>query len=1170
MFVQRCLYPVLLDNMEYSANLPCFSIAQRRYLQKETENIMSLQLFLGSAGSGKSYQLYREVIEQSKKEPDTNFLVIVPEQFTLQTQKDIVTMHPEHGVMNVDILSFLRFAYRIFDEVGQTECPVLEDTGKSMVLRKVVSEKRKDLILFNTNVKKTGFINELKSLLSELYQYNIQTEDFEKMQEAAQKKPVLKAKLKDLLTIYEGFRDFMKKRYITAEEILVVLNDVIDKSQWIKDTVICLDGFTGFTPCQYQLLSKMMIYAKKVMVTVTLDPREEIGSDCKEHQLFSLSRKTIQKLYRIAEESGTKIEAPVYAEETSGSRIPYRFLKSNALAFLEHQLFRYPYQTYQEEQEDISVHAARDVNSEVAFVAREINRLVMEEGYRYQEIAVVSGDVKEYGRIAARTFAQSHIPCFIDYKKDILNNPFVELLRSSVAVVSEDFSYESVFRFLRTGLTDIPREDIDLLENYVLATGIRGYRRWKDAFVRSHKSREAIPFEKLNNIRLQFLNEIEPLFIVLKDKDMTLKDYTAALYELGVRLGVEGKLREYRDFFAEQGQPDIAKEFEQIYRIVMDLYDQMVLLLGSEPCSLKEFGEILDTGFVEVKVGIIPPGVDEVVVGDTERTRLKDIKVLFFIGVNEGIIPKAINSGGILSDIERELLINHNIELAPTKRQQAYTEQFYIYLNMTKPKERLYVTYHKINGDGKSLNPSFLIGKLKTLFPKLTIRDEDDLGEDIAKVLGDEGLNYLADGLRDYHRKEPSKLWKELYLYYRSNEEMNRRLEQLIKGAFHVNSEKGISKEAAKLLYGQELKGSVTRLEKYAGCAFAHFMSYGLSLQERQEYKLAVPDIGTIFHNAIDNFSKRLGTGEYTWHTIPDDIREIWARESVAYAVEAYESSVLKSSARNEYMINRIERITVRTLWALCNQIKQGAFEPLGYEQQFYHVPDEMLTLTGRIDRLDIYEDENRVFVRVIDYKSGNTYFDISSVYYGLQQQLSVYLSAAIDYLSRNYSGKEIIPAGIFYYHIDDPIVAKSEQAEEEIYKSLRMNGLVNENKSVIALMDNKLAGPDGTLVPSTKSDIIPVETNKEGELNKRSVAASKDQLKAMVSYVNQKLALDSKEILEGASKLNPYRSGEQTACDYCEFRSACGFDVRLGHAYRNLAKKTTEEIKAEIWGSGQ
>ncbi len=1127
---------------------------------------MSLQMFLGGAGSGKSYQLYREVIEQSKKNTDTNYLVIVPEQFTLQTQKDIVTLHPEHGVMNVDILSFLRFAYRIFDEIGGGDLPVLEDTGKSMMLRKVIAAKRKELILFGENVKKPGFVSELKSILSEFYQYNIQPEDIERMQEIAAKKPVLKAKLTDIHTVYEGFQSFMKERYITAEEIYTVLNKVIDRSLWLKNAVICLDGFTGFTPCQYELLSKMLTYAKKVMVTVTIDSRERLDNKQEEFLLFGLSKKTIHKLTSLAGEAHVPVDPPVYVQENSGSSVPYRYLSSPALAALERNIFRYPYQTYEKEQEDITLHAVRDSEGEIAFVAGEIKRLVREEGYRYQDIAVVSGNIEEYGRLAKRRFTQLNIPCFIDYKKDILGNPFVELLRSALVIVTEDFSYEGVLRYLRTGLTQITAEDIDLLENYVLATGIRGYKKWKEPFVRGFKNRDAIRLEELNEIRSRFMENIAPLYEALKDTDKTLEDYTGALYELGLRLNIEQRLEEYRAYF-EQEQPLLAKEYEQVYRIIMELYDQMVLLLGNEKCSLKEFSEILDTGFVEVKVGLIPPGIDEVVVGDTQRTRLKDIKALFFIGVNEGIIPKAIGGGGILSDMERELLINHDIELAPTKRQQAFQEQFYLYLNMTKPKNRLYITYHKVNGEGKSVNPSFLIGKLKQLFPLLQCREEDGR-EDVEHILTDDGISYLAEGLRAYHKKETSDLWKELFLYYRSREEKDAVLRKLIDGAFYVNEEKGIAAEAARLLYSTDLKGSVTRLEKYAGCAFSHFLAYGLSLEERQEYKLAVPDIGNIFHNAIDHFSKRLDESEYTWHDIPEEVRGEWAVQSVAHAVEEYENTFLRSTKRSEYLIKRIERITVRTLWALCSQIRQGAFEPAGYEMPFLHYPDSSLALRGRIDRLDLYETAEQVYVRVVDYKSGSTFFDISKVYYGLQQQLSIYLSAAVDYLRTRYREKEIIPAGIFYYHIDDPIVAKSEQSEEEIYRSLRMNGLVNEDKRILMLMDKKLAGPDSSLAASAKSEVIPVETNKEGELGKRSSTAKGSHLNAMMDYVNKKLAEDNRQILNGDTRLNPYRLGEETACDYCSYKSACGFDRRLpGYSFHNLEKKPAEEMKAEIFG---
>ncbi|TAH70623.1 MAG: helicase-exonuclease AddAB subunit AddB [Anaerolineaceae bacterium] len=1139
---------------------------------------MSLQLYLGSAGSGKSYQMYRNIIEESQKNPGSNYLIIVPEQFTLQTQKDIVSMHPNHGVMNVDILSFMRFAYRIFDEVGGNDFPILEDTGKSMVIRRVVAKKRKELILFGASVQKTGFINELKSLLSEFYQYNIKPDDFEQMMELSAKKPVLKAKLHDIRTIYDGFADFMQERYITAEEILVVLSKVIDKSDWLKNSVICLDGFTGFTPCQNEILAKMMSLAKKVMVTVTIDPREPLHAKDSEYQLFGLSHKTIDKLSEIAEITNTKIEEPIYVQDKKECRVPYRFRNSPALAFLEKNLFRYPYEIYKAEQDEISIHGAKNPEAEIAFVVREIKRLIREEGYRYQDIAVVTGDIERYGRIAKYYFSQANIPCFIDYKKEILGNPFAVFLRSATQIASEDYSYEAVFAYLRTGMSDISQEDVDILEDYVLAMGIRGSKRYQEPFTRTFGRKKPIDLERLNLIRDKLVNEVHPLYEILKDKDNTVEDYTKALYELGIRLNVWEKLENLNQCFKEQSLPLMSKEYEQVYRIVMELYDQIVLLLGDEHIGLKEFTEILETGLVEAKVGLIPPGMDEIVIGDTQRTRLKDIRALFFIGVNEGIVPKVIGSGGILSDIERELLTNNGIELAPTKRQQAFTENFYIYLSMTKPKDRLYITYHRVNEEGKSVGPSYLIGKVMSYFKDLKINNEDDRDQvdDLEYILQDEGITYLAEGLRRYKdggklsliSEQSSETFAELYHYYRDDKERRRILELLKSGAFYVNTERGISKEAAYLLYGHDLSGSVTRLERYASCAFAHFMAYGLSLEERREYKLAVPDIGNIFHNAIDEFSKMLDVSDYNWHTIPDDIREEWAVKSVEKAVEEFEGSYIRSNKRNEYLIKRIERITVRTLWVLCNQIRQGTFEPAGYEMPFYHIPDDGLSLRGRIDRMDLYETEDKVYVRVIDYKSGTTAFDIQSIYYGLQQQLAIYLSAAMDFLSSEYEGKEVIPAGIFYYHIDDPIVAKSDQIDEDIYKSLKMNGLVNEDKEIIGLMDSKLAGVDGNLRGSIKSDIIPVDTNKEGELSKRSSVASKKQINLLLDYVNRKLVEDKDNILQGDTRLNPYRSGERIACEYCEYRSACGFDPRLpGYNYRNLAKRPVEELKEEIWG---
>lgn len=1134
--------------------------------------MMSLQLILGSSGSGKSYQLYQQMIEKSLQNQDTSYLIIVPEQFTMQTQKDLVAMHPRKGIMNIDILSFLRLAYRIFDEIGHKEQMVLEDTGKNMLLRKVVANKAKDLILFQNNVRKQGFISELKSLMSEIFQYSVTEEQLQKMEALADNRPMLQAKLKDITTIYQGFRELMENRYITAEEILDVLTEVVEQSEIIKNSVICFDGFTGFTPSQYKLLSRLMKLAKGVLVTVTIDPRESLDGIDEEFKLFHMSKKTIFKLMKLAEEAEVKVLPHIYAETISKTKVPYRFHHSEALAALEHNLFRYPVHTYDKEQEDISIHTAMDSNGEVNFVIREIKRLVREEGYRYKDVAIVTGAIEEYGPIFHRRMELENIPCFIDNKKDILSNSYVEFLRSAIEIVVRDFSYESVFRYLRCGMVDLSSDEVDELENYVVALGIRGHGMWIKEWKGSYRSKLPVDIERINTIRAMVMESLEPLYLVLSKKDATVLDFTKALYEFGIQERIFVKLQEQVQYFKEKDLPLLAKEYEQIYRIVMELFDQFVELLGDEVMPLTEYDKILESGLTEAKVGLIPPGMDQVVIGDTTRTRLKDIKALFFVGVNDGVIPKSGGSGGILSDIDRELLAENQIELAPTKRQNAYMEQFYLYLNMTKPQNRLYITYSKLEQDGKSRRPSYLIGKLLKLFPAIQIQDEDSV-HTVERILGDRGgINYLVEGIRNYASKEPDDIFKELYSYYYNSKEYKDMLRALIEGAFYHNEDQGLGKFVAGQLYGGELFGSVTRLERFASCAFAHFMAYGLGLREREEYKIQVPDIGNLFHMALDLFSKKLEESEYQWATLPDDVREEWASYCVRVAVEQYGKSVLSSNKRNEYLIHRVERIQKRTVWALSEQMKLGDFEPFGYELPFTYQlqrsnPEEVpVRLVGRIDRLDLCEAEEDILLKLIDYKSGKMTFDLPSLYYGLQLQLAVYLSVAMELTQKRFKNRDVRPAGILYYHIDDPMIERTVDIQAELLKKLKMNGLVNSDPAIISHLDKNFAGKDGTLRGSVTSSVIPVATLKEGGIKKTSSVATNVQFNAITEYVKKKMDVLSCEIMQGDAAVNPYKLGDKTACDYCEFSGICGFDTKLpGYRYRRLNKIDKEEAMEEI-----
>jgi len=1144
---------------------------------------MALQIVLGSSGEGKSHELYSKIIQESMRHPEKNYIIIVPEQFTLQTQKELVSMHPHHGIMNIDILSFLRLSYRIFEEIGSSDMVVLEETGKSMLVRKVLEEKRDFLKIFKGDTKKPGFIAEVKSLLSEFMQYSIGLKDLERMVELTEKKPLLHAKLEDTLLVYGRFRDLLENKYITAEEVLEALCDRMEQSEMIRNSTICLDGFTGFTPNQYKVLEKLLVLCPDVYITMTLDRREILSKKTEPFQLFHLSRVSIDKLYQLAKETRTEILEPWYVGKDKA--VPYRFRESKALAALEHNLFRFPYHPFQEEQEDVQIFCASNPKGEIIYIISEMNRLIREEGYRYRDIAVVTGDVETYANLVEREFTKAGFPFFLDHKKDIRSNPFIELLRSMLAMFTGNFNYESVFRYLRTGLLDFTESEIDLLENYCIAHGTRGFYVWKRPFKNRSRRENNIDYTKLNEIRGKMMEPLLAFHYAVKESDGTVLAYTKALYEFIVGLKIFEKLENYCGQFQEEEKPLLVKEFQQIYRIIMDLLDKMVELLGTEKVSLKEYEELLDTGYAEIKVGLVPPGVDQIVVGDIERTRLKDIKALFFIGVNDGVIPKIGDGGGILSDLDREAFQKAKLELAPTKRENAYTEQFYLYLNMTKPSRKLYVTYCNIGIDGKAKKPSYLIGKMKKLFPKLRVLEEAGLKDSKSYILdGDKGIQYLLTGLRNFPKEEQTDIWKELFSYYWEQETGRKKLLHLLDGVYYRNEEKGLSKAVVKALYGKELENSVTRLEQYAACAFAHFMAYGLALQERKQFQVAIPDIGDLFHTAIENFSKQIKKNGLTWHQLSEEEmegqRELFVHEAVIQAVEERGNEAIYSTKRNEYLITRLERMTSRTIWALCKQIAQGDFEPAGYEVSFTPIDnreaaimplDEEFTmrLKGRIDRVDSYEDEDSVLVKIIDYKSGSMGFDLQKVYYGLQLQLVVYLEAAMEITKEQYPAKKVIPAGIFYYRIDDPMIEKvmgiptKEEIDQDILKELKVNGLVNEDREILKKLDHIFEEE-----ASVKSKVIPVELTAKGTFSAYSSIAKEEQFYALTKYAKKKMMDFGKEIVDGNTKIAPYKLEKKTACDYCKFDGICGFDKKLpGNQYRTLQKMDREWIWEEMNG---
>ncbi len=1125
---------------------------------------MSLRFYFGPSGSGKSHRIYEEIMQRAAEDPGKNFLIIVPDQFTMQTQKDLVMRSDRSGILNIDVLSFGRLSHRILEEVGTKEMPVLDDTGKSLVLQKIAADLKEQLPAMGSLLHKQGYIHEVKSAISEFMQYGISTQDMDKLIASAEKRGALAMKLRDLKTLYGGFQDYIRDHFITTEETLDVLRRSLVKSKILQDSVVVFDGFTGFTPIQNRLIQELMRVCEETIVTVTIGAEEDPYKMDGEQKLFHLSKKTVADLVKLAAEAEVERGEDVFVKDG-----PNRFDEAPALNYLEQNLFRYQYEPYTEKQQEIHMYEAISPREEVHQTALYIRHLIREQGFNYRDIAVVIGDLEGYASYVETEFGQLEIPCFLDRTRGIVLNPMIEYIKSALQLYIKDFSYDTVFHFLRSGMADISREEIDELENYVIRTGARGYRTYSRLFTRRTEEMQGDMqtgdeaaeemLEHLNRIRQQFVDTVEILHMTPRAK---AGEYVEHLYDFLEQNQVQQKLLNYQQQFEQEGNLSRAREYAQIYRLVMDLLDQIYELLGEEEISRQEFADILDAGFGEITVGTIPQNVDRIVVGDMERTRLNQVKVLFFLGVNDGNIPRNASKGGIISDMDREFLIESGTEMAPSPRQQMYIQRLYLYLNMTKPSKLLYLSYAKMNGEGKGIRPSYLIDTVHKLFPQLVVEYPQNRNR-LEQIEGrQEGARYLAEDLREYVEGTlPEGEKQDFYLMYRAYEEDASGRDRLTRAAFRRYQESGLSRIVARALYGRQLENSVSRLETYAACACRHFLQYGLSLREREEFGFEVSDMGNIYHAVLENFAGKLAEFNRTWW----DFSEEFAAEAVKEAVEAYAATygetVLYSSARNEYAITRMSRILTRTVLTLQQHLKQGSFQPDDYELSFRFAEDldsihvdlseeEKMHLQGRIDRIDVSEDAEHVYVKVIDYKSGNKKFDLAALYYGLQLQLVVYMNAAMELEGRKHPDKEIVPAALLYYHIADPTIEtpvelSDEQINEQILAKLRMNGVVNSDPEVVERLDRYM---------QDKSMVIPVEKKKDGSFSARSGILSREEMQLVSSYVDAKIRDIGREILDGKIAANPYEKGNEEACTYCAYKKVCGFDGSIpGYEKRQL-----------------
>lgn len=1115
---------------------------------------MSLQFIVGGPGSLKSEYVYKKMIENTCGDRTKQYILIVPEQYTMQAQRQLTSMHPGKSIMQIEIAGFIRLAHRVFAECGMRLPDIIDDAGKSMVLRKELSEIGEKLTLYRNKVNQPGFVSEMKSMISEFYQYGVNHASFQEMMLAAEKKPLLKMKIADCMRILEGFQKAIHDRFITSEEVLERFCQVIGEAESLKGAEIIIDGFNGnpFTPVQYRVIRELLKTAERVVITSLIQKEDYEMKQVRKQDLFYNAVESIRKLKEMAKEDDIEI-LPDIVIGNHGSR-------PEEIRFLERHFYRYGKFCTDIACDKVHVYSGKNPSEEVQY-AVDLMLQLLESGMHCRDIAIISGDLDGYKRDLAFMCKESGIPFFMDQKRSMFDNAYIESIRSALAVLDEDFRYESVMRYCKSGFYPFEKEKCYLFENYLIQTGIRGMSGYEKEWEYLPSGWTESDREIVNEMRLLVyapLNEFKNFYL----NNGTIAGYVEGLKAFLASMKMDSLLEEKVAEFKETGELEKALEYGQIQGLFDELCLQMVQLLGKDKTDIHEFASLLDVGFTEKKIGVIPPALDQVLIGSLERSRIGNVKVLIFLGMNEGIVPKSTSSSGIFSDGDREFLANARIKLAPTAREKAFEDRFLVYYFMTRPSEAVYFTYARTTREGKAIGPSSIILQLKEFFPTLKECIQNPYENLLATK--QKGVHFLAEQTRQaaQTREDLDSVSRGVLSYLLKEDATTANL--ILEGATYQFEPGSIGIREIQALVGTIDKPSVTGLEQYASCAYRYFLSGILGLRERKEHKVEQTDLGNLFHEAIEYYGKSLLARDLSWDKVGDAERKELVKEAVLHAVKGRSGSVIVSEgtefARNQYVIHRVTRMTERAVWALGEHLRHGDLQPSHYELGVKH---------GRIDRVDTFDDGKHVYVKIIDYKSGNKTFELSDFYYGLQLQLVLYMKESMERLENIHPDKTMIPAGFFYFRIKDDFrkldsgkeLAREEKEEalKNILTSLRMSGYVNESEQIISMLDRSLVCKDGTLLG--KSSIIPVEYTKKG-IGARSKVMSEGDLKKLLSFSEKKEQELRHQIWQGEIGAVPYKHGTQNACTYCPYRSICRFDTKMkGAKYRNYPKKKEDEV---------
>lgn len=1066
-------------------------------------------------------------------------LLLVPDQFTLQAERDAFFYLGAKGLMDLEVVSISRLGSKVLAETGGGRTALIDKYGRHMLLTKILGENREKLGLYRGFEKKQSFIEMVNNFISELKQYGVDPPELETIARELPDHAFLKKKLKDIGLIFQCYEEQIQGKYLDTEDYVSLYAEKIRDSERLRDASIWIYGFDSFTPKNIQVTAQLMKRAPQVNLILTC------SGDGRDQELFSLPRRIMKQFCDLAEEGGIPWETkPIPQDYRIGEKKP-------AVLTLERELYSIPSRRA-EESGGVTLVKAANFYGEAESAAAEVLSLVRDKGFAYRDIILICNDMETRGSIAKRVFSQYGMELFLDKKQSIIHNPASVFLLSLLEIGSKGYRTEAVFRFLKTGLTSLPWENIERLENYARKYRIQG-NRWKQPFTRGAGEYGEEILSQLEQDRQEVIRLTEPFRRdfsegkTVKERVRTLYRYLAEEYRLPQRLEEMMRAQE------EQGMLRAAAETAQVWGLVMDVLDQFVEIVGEERLMAESFGDVLKAGLESIEVGLLPPSADGLIMGTMQRTRSSRVKAMLILGANEGLLPASAPSDSILSQDEKQFLADREIEICKVDEIRLQEEKLGIYKNIARPSERLWISYSVSDSEGKEIRPSQIFTKIRDIFPELEVRQDIVSSGRAEHLLQAEqaGLEHITTALRrmmDGEALDP--VWKSGASWYLQRGSLGK----VEEGLFFTNHQADLEERFIHELYKKRPAGELTvspsRLEQYSRCPFSHFIGYGLRPEEQRVYEVGGRELGDLYHTCLMEISRWLTAEEVPvnhpasrWMTVTK--KE--CRQKVAEILKAergtYREGLMSAGNEEAYRSRRLEEICGEISWILIDHVRRGSIRTMSFEQAFgrgkrlapitVETAQGPVLLEGKIDRVDVLEDGR---VKIIDYKTGSEAFSTREAKKGFRLQLMLYLRAAQE------AKRE--PAGVFYFLIKEPSVnaeaIRPEELEEKVreaaQKACRMDGVAVDAPDVIREIAGEFSG---------YSDIIPVRRTQKGVSGTGpEKLLDEEAFKGLQEEVDQRVSELCGDLASGNIRIMPKKSGDMSACTYCKYRGICQFDL--------------------------